>query len=191
MTDNYQITAKNAWLHFKKICIHKYWVAYYCFKCGLYWQGITHDLSKFSFVEFWESVKFYKGTSSPIPVAKQEQGYSTAWQHHKGRNPHHYEYWTDNYDKGTTTIKMPLKYAIELICDYLGAARAYESANNTNLYDKEFKWWINKVSTTDIAMNDHTKKFVGTVFARLAATPDRPWETLNKKALTTIYNIIP
>ena len=39
---------KNMWLHFKKICKHKYWVGRYCFKMGLYWQGIAHDLSKFS-----------------------------------------------------------------------------------------------------------------------------------------------
>lgn len=45
---------KNIFLHFKKICVHKYWVRYYCFKAGLYWQGIIHDLSKFSPVEFWE-----------------------------------------------------------------------------------------------------------------------------------------
>jgi hypothetical protein len=36
----------------KRILTHKYYVAKYCFQIGLYWQGITHDLSKFSFTEF-------------------------------------------------------------------------------------------------------------------------------------------
>lgn len=30
----------------KRILTHKYYVAKYCFQIGLYWQGITHDLSK-------------------------------------------------------------------------------------------------------------------------------------------------
>ena len=45
--------------------------------------------------------------------------------HHRGRNKHHYEYWTDNYDEGTTCIEMPFIYVVEMLCDYLGAARTY------------------------------------------------------------------
>jgi hypothetical protein len=67
-----------------------------------------------------ESVKYYTGTRSPIDVCKEKNGYSKAWQHHKGRNTHHYEHWTDNYDSGTTYIQMPLKDAMEMICDYFG-----------------------------------------------------------------------
>lgn len=156
---------KNIWKHFKKICVHKYWVAYYCFKCGLYWQGITHDLSKFSLTEFWESVKYYQGASSPINACKADKGYSLAWQHHKGRNPHHYEYWTDNYDAGTTYIEMPYKYAIELICDYLGAARAYMGKDFS--YTKEDEWWQNKMKGP-LAMNRNTQMFVYTILASLA-----------------------
>lgn len=51
---------KNAYKHFMKICKHKYWVGYYCFKAGIPWRGIKHDMSKFSPVEFWESVKYFK-----------------------------------------------------------------------------------------------------------------------------------
>ena len=41
-----------AWQHFKTITTHKMWVMRYCFKIGLYWQGLTHDLSKYSPTEF-------------------------------------------------------------------------------------------------------------------------------------------
>ena len=41
--------------HVIRILVHKFWVAYYCFKLGLYWQGIIHDLSKFSYIEFSRS----------------------------------------------------------------------------------------------------------------------------------------
>lgn len=133
---------KTIFNHLKVILKHKYWVAYYCFKCGLYWQGIIHDLSKFSFTEFGESIKFFTGTSSPIDKAKKEQGYSLAWLHHRGRNKHHYEYWTDNYDSGTTCIKIPFKYMIEMVCDYLAAGRAYAGENFT--IKSELLYWDNK-----------------------------------------------
>ena len=47
-----------AWQHFKTITTHKIWVMRYCFKIGLYWQGLTHDLSKYSPTEFWRSAKY-------------------------------------------------------------------------------------------------------------------------------------
>lgn len=165
--NNGKITLKNTLAHFKKICVHKFWVAYYCFKAGLYWQGITHDLSKFSYVEFWESVKYYQGTKSPIDACKADKGYSLAWQHHKGRNPHHYEYWTDKYDDGTVAIEMPYKYAVELICDWLGAARAYLGKDFT--YQGEYKWLVNKFKNTHPKMNENTAKFVLILFKCLAA----------------------
>lgn len=170
--------------------MHKFWVAHYCFKAGLYWQGITHDLSKFSWVEFWESVKYYQGDSSPIPIAKKNQGYSLAWQHHKGRNPHHYEYWTDNYDDGTVAIKMPYKYAVELICDYLGAARAYLGKNFS--YESEYKWWFNKC-----LLNSNMKMYWGTynliykIFLEMyikEKANQTPEDILKPKNLKQLYN---
>lgn len=45
----------------KRVIIHKFWVAYYCFQLGLYWQGITHDLSKFSLTEIRGALKYWNG----------------------------------------------------------------------------------------------------------------------------------
>ncbi len=42
----------NFWGHLTTVCHHKKLVAKYCFKAGLYRQGICHDLSKFSPTEF-------------------------------------------------------------------------------------------------------------------------------------------
>ena len=163
-----KILLSNSINHFKTILIHKFWVAYYCFKAGIPWQGIMHDISKFSHIEFFESMKYYKGTSSPIPEAKKDKGYSLAWQHHKGRNPHHHEYWTDNYDNGTTCIVMPYKYAVEMICDYLGAARAYLGKNFS--YNAEYEWWLNKKSSCK--MHPLTKIFVTIILRDIALRPD-------------------
>ena len=54
-----------AWQHFKTITTHKIWVMRYCFKIGLYWQGLTHDLSKYSPTEFLVGMKYYQGDRSP------------------------------------------------------------------------------------------------------------------------------
>lgn len=168
-------------LHLKTVLTHKKWVLYYCHKCGFTWAGIVHDLSKFSPVEFWESVKYYQGNRSPIVACKEDKGYSLAWQHHKGRNPHHYEYWTDNYDSGTTRIKMPFRYAVELICDYLAAGKAYNGKDFT--YENEYNWWLTNKDAK--YMHPRTKAFVEIVFAYLASGVD----VLNKKTLKHLYTI--
>lgn len=133
---------KNMWLHFKKVCKHKHYVRKYCWKLGLYKQGIMHDMSKFSPIEFFESAKYYQGDRSPIDACKEINGYSRGWQHHKGNNPHHYEYWVDDLDHGGKPLIMPEKYAMELIADYLGAGHAYMGKNFT--YKDEYEWWKKK-----------------------------------------------
>lgn len=155
---------RNIFGHLKTILVHKYWVFHYCRKLGIPWQGITHDLSKFSPTEFWESIKYYQGgKASPIPACKADKGYSLAWQHHKGHNPHHYEYWTDNYDLGTTCIKIPYKYVLELVADYLAAGRTYQGKEFT--FKGEFEWW-QKVKDTK-HMHPDTKDLITYVLCDL------------------------
>jgi hypothetical protein len=154
---------KNAWKHFRTIQKHRKWVRHYCFGLGLYWQGLTHDLSKYSPVEFRESTRFYVGTSSPIDEAKAAQGYSMSWFHHRGRNKHHWEYWMDNFSDGGINVIMPYKYFAEMICDYLGAARAYRG--NQFSFTDEYNWWLNK--RTHTAMNPKLVVAVDRIFADL------------------------
>lgn len=123
---------KNIFKHFKTICKHKYYVAKYCFKFGLYWQGLVHDLSKFSPIEFWTSVKYYQGFRSPIDAEKEAKGYSYAWLHHWHNNKHHWIHWIDfDLKQNLTPYKIPYKYVIEAICDWIGAGRAYNKGNFT------------------------------------------------------------
>ena len=155
-----RITIKNTFRHFGKILKHKYWVFYYCRKTGvkgLTWRGLKHDMSKFSPTEFWESVRYYQGTSSPIDACKKDKGISKAWMHHKGRNTHHYEYWMDNFDNGGEPKAMPYQDAVEMLCDYLGAARAYMGKNFT--YQAEYEWWLKKCKKP-LAMHKNTKDFI-------------------------------
>ena len=81
--------------HFKTITEHRKLVREYCFRLGLYRQGLLHDLTKYSPVEFWRGARYYQGTRSPNNKEREETGVSLAWLHHKGRNKHHFEYWID------------------------------------------------------------------------------------------------
>lgn len=155
---------KNFFAHWKKVRTHRKWVRRYAFELGIPWQGLVHDLSKYSPTEFFESVKYYQGTRSPIDAAKEDKGYSTAWFHHRGRNKHHHEYWIDNFDKGMTFNIMPYKYFVELICDYLAAGRAYMGDDFS--YAKELKWWKSKRGT--IAMHPDQIEMIDDIFEFLA-----------------------
>ena len=117
-----------AWQHFKTITNHKRLVLQGCLRVGLYWQGITHDLSKYSPTEFLVGASYYQGNRSPNAAEREEKGYSEAWIHHKGRNRHHFEYWTDlNRATGRyESVPMPRRYLAEMIMDRRAACMVYE-----------------------------------------------------------------
>ena len=124
------------WNHFRTITYHKYLVAKGCFRVGLFWQGLRHDLSKYSPTEFLAGIKYYQGTRSPNNAEREEKGYSAAWLHHKGRNRHHYEYWTDySIEAGAgiiAPVPMPDRYIAEMIMDRIAASKVYEGRNYTD-----------------------------------------------------------
>ena len=119
------------WQHFCTITKHKCLVLDGCFRVGLYWQGITHDLSKYSPVEFWNGARYYQGNKSPNTAERDDKGYSEAWMHHKGRNRHHYEYWTDmnRQTRNYESIPMPRKYLVEMVMDRRAACMTYQGKN--------------------------------------------------------------
>ena len=118
----------NAWKHFKTITHHRHLVCRGCFRVGLYWQGLTHDLSKYSLTEFRQGVRYFQGDRSPNAAERADKGYSEAWMHHKGRNRHHYEYWTDmNLTTRTyEAVPMPRKYLVEMVMDRRAACMTYQ-----------------------------------------------------------------
>lgn len=112
--------------HFVTVTKHKWVVFKECAACGIVWQGIVHDLSKYSPTEFVPSARYFQGDKSPIEKEKAERGYSAAWLHHKGHNKHHWEYWTD-FDKQGNIVANPIprKYIVEMVCDWIGAGKVY------------------------------------------------------------------
>ncbi len=115
--------------HLHTIDHHRFVVMKNCFKCGLYWQGLTHDLSKYSYSEFHESVKYFQGNRSPYMLEKELFGYANGWMHHKGRNKHHWEYWYDMVDGKWQPLEMPYNYFVEMICDRVAACMIYQKEN--------------------------------------------------------------
>lgn len=113
--------------HLRTVGRHRRLVRHYCLRLGLVWQGLTHDLSKYSPTEFWRSAKYYQGYRSPNDQERLENGVSLSWLHHKGRNRHHFEFWTDySLDgSGIVGVEMPKKYVAEMFCDRLAASKVY------------------------------------------------------------------
>lgn len=118
--------------HFKTITKHKIKVGQLCFRVKLYKQGLLHDLSKYSWPEFYTGAKYYQGTRSPNSAEREEKGYSLAWLHHKGRNKHHWEFWVDMTRNGVTAAKMPNRYILEMFCDRVAASMIYNGDRYTD-----------------------------------------------------------
>lgn len=168
--------------HLKLVTKHRFEVFKLCCKCGLFWRGLVHDLSKFGRVEFWESVKYYTGHCSPIAECRRQNGYSIAWIHHKNRNKHHIEYWYDR--ENDVQMNMPYKYAVECVCDKIAATKCY----NGKEYKSEMvlNHWSKLGSQAQT--NDNMKTFFTKVFTDLIELGEK--QVLNKKYLKDTYNKI-
>lgn len=131
---------KNFIGHLKTVLHHRHLVMIHCFKAGIFWHGLTHDLSKFSPTEFIPGVLYFQGNRSPNEREREVNGYSKAWIHHKGRNRHHFEYWTDYSPKTRRLepVEMPNDYIIEMFCDRLAASKTYNGKNYTDSSPLEY-----------------------------------------------------
>ena len=161
------------WQHFKTITRHKLLVMKYCFKIGLYKQGLLHDLSKYSWTEFSVGCRYYQGNRSPNNAEREATGLSTSWIHHYGRNKHHFEHWVDygiDCDTVIRGVPMPRKYIAEMVMDRISASRVYMGENYTNqeplryfLRSKDTLWFIHPQTKRDLEallriLADHGEK---------------------------------
>ena len=147
------------WGHLKTISHHRWLVMCGCFRVGLYRQGLTHDLSKFSPTEFWTGAKYYQGTRSPNAAEREDKGYSVAWMHHKGRNKHHYEYWTDLSleTRRYEPVEMPRRYLVEMVMDRRAACMTYQGKNYTSASPMEYF----EKSRERLLMHPNTERALG------------------------------
>ncbi|MBQ4086865.1 MAG: catalase [Clostridia bacterium] len=126
--------------HLNTVMRHRRKVIAHCAKAGILWRGLLHDLSKYSYTEFSQGVKYFTGTRSPNEGERENKGYSEAWMHHKGRNRHHFEYWTDYnpITKKMEPVEMPLIFTKEMFCDRVAASKVYQGKNYTNSHPLEY-----------------------------------------------------
>ncbi len=138
-----------------------------CFAVGLYYQGLIHDLSKFSYSEFFVGAKYYQGTRSPNNKERELYGYSSAWLHHKGRNRHHYEYWTDYSSRselGIVFVEMPKRYVVEMVMDRIAASKVY----NKGTYQDGDPLRYYQLGKGRTLMHEETKKLLEEILQLLA-----------------------
>lgn len=177
----YKVTIKNFFGHLHTVDVHRFRVFCLCCKVGIPIQGLLHDLSKYSPTEFWEGVKYYEGTYSPIMNCKKENGYSQAWLHHKGRNKHHYEYWYD-YSAPIPSPIMPFKYFLELVCDSFAAGLIYQGKNWYQGYQLEY--W--KLSESKAYIHPKMKELIERVYVEESKNGLK--KVLKKRYLKELYN---
>ena len=123
---------RRPWGHLRTITEHKFRVTRLCFQMGLIRQGLLHDLSKYTPVEFVPGVRYYQGYRSPIDAEKEDRGYSAGWLHHKGHNRHHWEYWLDKKDGRLVCLRIPSRFVAEMVCDRIAACQTYQKEKYTD-----------------------------------------------------------
>ena len=178
---------KEFFKHLKIIRTHRKYVRKACFKMGLFWQGLTHDLSKYSITEM-KICKYYTGRKSPHQVAREKLGYSPSWIHHYHTNKHHHMFWIDETETGEIIpMKIPYRYVIESLADMLGASKAY---NKTNWKPQMLlDYWEQKCLGKRI-MHKDSVQLLDTLIRQLVSQGENNffiWYKENKKALKNNY----
>ena len=174
--------------HLKTIRTHRKYVRKMCFKMGLFWQGLVHDLSKYSPTEL-SMCKYWTGIGSPHQACREAIGYSPSWNHHYHKNKHHFQFWWDEDEEGKIIpIKMPYKYVVESFCDMVGASMAY---NPKGWKPKMLLDYWNKKCKGKRIMNKKSEAFVEMLIHKLNNTVGIDnffkWYKRNKKSLKRQY----
>ena len=112
---------------------HRWFVMLECFRVGLYWRGLVHDLSKLRPSEFIPYARYFYGN---IATGRDKSGYykagdspderfNYAWLLHQKRNDHHWQWWYLVMDQESDRcFPMCPDALIEMIADWKGAGKA-------------------------------------------------------------------
>ena len=153
--------------YFKYVCRHKWFVMKECFKVGLYWRGLIHDLDKFYPSAFISYSKRFYGNGNDISTGRDSTGYYNPMENseldfqlslkdHVTKNKHHWQYWvlpTSANNEKMVLFNMDLKSIFEMICDWKGAARAQGNMN----YDP--KEWF-KIHDKNMILSEESKNSI-------------------------------
>jgi len=149
---------------------HKWFVMLECFKMGLYWRGIMHDMSKLLPDEIRAYAEYFYGEridDLEMGSAKMNSDFRIAWLKHLHRNPHHWQYWNTPHDDGRiTALEMPERFGIEMICDWRGVSLAVHGE------DRSRSWY--KKNYHDMTLHPVTRAWVDMIMDVMPeeATPE-------------------
>lgn len=148
---------------------HKWYVGIECFKKGLIWRGITHDLSKLLPSEFIPYANYFYSKGSDIKRGRDKTGYykptdtgdkvfDFSWLLHQKRNKHHWQWWILPEDEGGVKIlEIEEPYLTEMICDWIGAGKAQGHFSPKDDPLKETRnWWV--ANNHKMQLNPKTKE---------------------------------
>lgn len=175
--------------HLRTVRKHRKYVIQMCWLMGLFWQGLVHDLSKYSLKEL-SIAKYYGGTKSPHAVCREQLGYSPSWQYHYHRNKHHWQFWLDieDYPDKIAAVKMPYKYVIEMFCDFVGAGKAY----NTTKWNEDMPLdYYEKACRGKRLMHNDSENLLVLLLTKVKELRMKEfvkWYKKNKKTLKKAYN---
>lgn len=182
---------KNLFKHLKTVHIHRKHVRKMCWKMGLFWQGLTHDLSKYSITEL-KICKYYSGKQSPHQNCREKLGYSPSWIHHFHKNKHHYEYWIETNQKNDLVpIKMPFKYVVESLCDTIGAGKAYAVGKGIEWKCEDPWYYYQENCAGRRIINEHSDYLLRKLLWNLKEKGMQDfltWYNSNKKYLNKTYD---
>lgn len=151
-------------MHYIKYLIyvirHKYYVMVECFKVGLYWRGLIHDMSKLLPSEFFPYANHFSGgiqtgrnnTGYYKPTNTGDFKFDWAWLLHQKRNRHHWQFYILPEDEGGLVI-LPMSYKdrLEMLCDWRGAGKAQ--------YKPDTLAWY-KMNHKKMQLHQETRKWV-------------------------------
>lgn len=153
--------------YLKYVFLHKWYVFLECYKRGLYWRGLVHDLSKFLPSEFIPYAKFFyrrctvrDDSGYYKPTDTGDPKFDFAWLLHQKRNDHHWQWWVLPLDDGgTKVIPMSKKARLEMFCDWLGAGRAQKT--------KGVKYWYAK-NKDKLVLHRETRAYIESEILKLS-----------------------
>jgi hypothetical protein len=107
-----------------------------CFKFGLYYRGLKHDISKFFPSEWFPYANFFYGSAPKAkrdetgyykPTDTGDEKFDFAWLLHQKRNDHHWQWYVLPEDGGGfKVLEMDVNAVFEMTCDWCGASKAQE-----------------------------------------------------------------
>lgn len=158
---------------------------------------VKHDASKFSdkerqaYTEYWHEMTVGDRVNAQEFKSAQWRKFQRAWNHHKGNNAHHPEWWQPhNYMMSTGAV-------LEMVCDWAAMSRELGDSLHTwakKMYKKwptldrfketidtavdtlENKETVKKIEVTMAPISDDERKVVGEVLVQMS-TMLKKWDS--------------